>query len=314
MNGPIHVVAGVLRDAQGRVLLAQRPPGKHLAGLWEFPGGKCERDEDACDALRRELHEELGVAVGAVEKLIAVPWRYAEKWICLDVYNVLDYRGTPQGRERQALRWVAVQALDDVPMPAADRPVVSALQLPRQYTISPEPTDPDDFLAAARRVLAAGARLLQLRSKRLSDDALRPFAIALQQIVSANGAALLVNDRAALAEELALEGVHLSAAELMRATCRPLPQGFRVGASCHDERELAHAAHIGVDFAVLGPVQYTHSHPSQIPLGWDRFAALCKQAPLPIFALGGLRIGDLPRAIDAGAQGVAGISGFWPQR
>jgi 8-oxo-dGTP diphosphatase len=188
------------------------------------------------------------------------------------------------------------------------------VQLPRQYTISPEPTDSGDFLAAARRALASGARLIQLRSKRLGDDALRPLAIALQQIAIAYGAALLVNDRAALVEELALEGVHMSAAQLMRATRRPLPGDFLVGASCHDERELAHAAHIGVHFAVLGPVQYTQSHPSQIPLGWDRFAALCKQAPFPIFALGGLRIDDLPRAIDAGAQGVAGISGFWPQR
>jgi 8-oxo-dGTP diphosphatase len=314
VNEPIHVVAGVLRDAHGRVLLAQRPPGKHLAGLWEFPGGKCEPDEAPCDALRRELHEELGIAIGAVEKLVAVPWRYAEKWICLDVYNVLEYRGTAQGRERQALRWVAVGELDHVQMPAADRPVATAVQLPRQYTISPEPADSGDFLAAARHALASGARLIQLRSKRLGDDALRPLAVELQQLVSAHGAALMVNDHTALAEQLALDGVHLSGAELMRATRRPLPNGFRVGASCHDERELAQAARIGVDFAVLGPVQYTQSHPSQVPIGWGRFAELCRQAPFPIFALGGLGIDDLPRAIDAGAQGVAGISAFWPQR
>jgi 8-oxo-dGTP diphosphatase len=314
VSGAIHVVAGVLRDAQGRVLLAQRPPGKHLAGLWEFPGGKCEPGENPCDALRRELHEELGIAIGAAEKLIAVPWQYAEKCIYLDVYNVPEYQGAPQGRECQALRWVEAQALDHVPMPAADRPVVNALQLPRQYTISPEPEETRDFLAAARRALGSGARLMQLRSKRLSDEALRPLAKALQQLAIEHGAALLINNRAALAEELALGGVHLSAAELMRATRRPLPDDFWVGASCHDNMELGHAAKIGVDFAVLGPVQYTQSHPSRIPLGWNRFAELCTQAPFPVFALGGLGVDDVPSAIAAGAQGVAGISAFWPQR
>src|SRR4051812_38195296 len=110
----IHVVAGVLRDALGRVLIAQRPAGKHLAGLWEFPGGKCERDEDPHDALRRELHEELGVTAGAAQQLIAVPWRYAEKSICLDVYSVAEYRGEPHGREAQALRWATPQELLDI--------------------------------------------------------------------------------------------------------------------------------------------------------------------------------------------------------
>src|SRR5215468_605564 len=101
----IHVVAGILRDEHGRVLLAQRPQGKHLAGLWEFPGGKCEPDEAPAAALRRELHEELGVEIGATEKLIAVPWRYAEKAVRLDVYLVHDFAGTPHGREGQSLRW-----------------------------------------------------------------------------------------------------------------------------------------------------------------------------------------------------------------
>ncbi|MEO8959795.1 MAG: NUDIX domain-containing protein, partial [Rudaea sp.] len=73
-NQQIHVVAGVLRDAHGNVLLAQRPQGKHLAGLWEFPGGKCEPGESPEAALRRELHEEIGIHAGALQRLIAVPW------------------------------------------------------------------------------------------------------------------------------------------------------------------------------------------------------------------------------------------------
>lgn len=311
MSDRIHVVAGVLRDALGRVLIAQRPAGKHLAGLWEFPGGKCERDEDPRDALRRELHEELGVSAGAAQRLIAVPWRYAEKSICLDVYTVAEFRGEPHGREAQALRWATPQELLDIPMPDADRPVVAALRLPDEYAITPEPSENAGFLSAARRALDSGARLLQLRSKKLGDEDLCALAAALHELVAGRGAQLLLNDHVELVKRLGLSGVHLSSGALMKNVCRPLPAQSWVGASCHDERELEHAARIGVDFAVLGPVQNTQSHPGRAPLGWDRFAHLCAQAPFPVFALGGLRREDKPIAVAAGAQGIAGISAFW---
>src|SRR5471030_2763692 len=139
MRDPIHVVAGVLRDPHGNVLLTQRPAGKHLAGMWEFPGGKCEPNEAPQDALRRELREELGIEAGTLERLIAVPWHYREKSIFLDVYRVLDYAGQAHGRETQALRWVSMDEVTQVDMPAAARPVISALRLPRRYLITPEP-------------------------------------------------------------------------------------------------------------------------------------------------------------------------------
>lgn len=311
MSDRIHVVAGVLRDTAGRVLLAQRPPGKHLAGFWEFPGGKCEPGESPHAALRRELHEELGVDVSESERLIAVPWRYAEKSICLDVYNVLKYRGSPHGREDQALRWCAAADLLEIPMPDADKPVLAALRLPREYLITPEPAETSDFLDTARQALACGARLLQLRSKRLAADKLRPLASALHGLAAASGTSVLLNDHVDLVEELGLDGVHLSASMLMRSARRPLPPSSWVGASCHDERELEQAAKVGVDFCVLGPLRRTHSHPGSSPLGWERFARLCAQTPFPVFALGGLDRRDIPTAIAAGAQGIAGISAFW---
>ncbi|MEO6690626.1 MAG: (deoxy)nucleoside triphosphate pyrophosphohydrolase, partial [Dokdonella sp.] len=79
MSASIRVVAGVLRDSRGRLLLAERPPGKHLAGLWEFPGGKCEDGEAPVDALARELREEIGVIVESARPLIGVPHSYPGK-------------------------------------------------------------------------------------------------------------------------------------------------------------------------------------------------------------------------------------------
>jgi len=308
----VHVVAGVLRDAGGRILLTQRPPGKHLAGLWEFPGGKCEADEAPLEALRRELREELGVEVGAAEKLIAVPWRYAEKSICLDVYTIRDHVGEPHGREGQLLQWVDAHAIGDVDMPPADRPVVSALQLPRRYAISSEPADTPTFLQALVRAIDSGETLLQLRSKQRAGDALRVLLPQAAALAATRGARVLLNGNAELAAEFGLAGVHLPSVELMRCRSRPLPAQRLVAASCHDARELAHAAAIGVDFAVLGPVAATSSHRGQPALGWQAFAKLCADAPFPVYALGGMQRSDLARAIDAGAQGIAGISAFWP--
>jgi len=308
----IHVVAGVLSDAHDRVLLAQRPSGKHSAGLWEFPGGKLEPGETAHAALRRELHEEIGVDIGAIEPLIAVPWDFGEKSILLDVYRVLDFAGELHGREGQALVWRHVDELIDMPMPPPDRPVVTALRLPPHYAITPEPGDDDAaFLARIERALAAGVRLLQLRAKTVPAARLRELAQAVQQRARAVGATMLINAHIDLTIELDLGGVHLPSAELMRLRDRPPVRGW-VAASCHDARELAHAAAIGVDFAVVGSVQATLSHPGAEPLGWQRFAELCAGTPLPVYALGGLGLAELPTARAHGAQGIAGISGFFP--
>jgi len=308
----VHVVAGILRDAQGRILLAQRPAGKHLAGSWEFPGGKCEPGESPEVALRRELAEELGIETGAVEPLIAVPWQYPEKPILLDVYEVRDWHGVARGREGQALRWCVAEEMRALPMPPADRPIVAALRLPAHYPITPEPGDSDeDFLHAIRRLLGVGETCIQLRCKSVPVARRRVLVRAASSLANAVGAQVLINGDVELAAELDT-GVHLPAEHLLRLASRPLPLDRWVAASCHDTRELAHAVAIGVDFAVLGPVMRTASHPQAATLGWDRFVELVAQAPLPVYALGGVGPRDVADAKRAGAQGVAGISAFWP--
>ncbi len=124
------MVAGVLRDSAGAVLLAQRPPGKHLAGGWEFPGGKLEAGETRAGALARELHEEIGVEVDAARPLFSVTHAYPHRDILLDVWVVTSYRGVPQGLEGQTLRWCAPDDLPRADLLPADRPIVTALRLP----------------------------------------------------------------------------------------------------------------------------------------------------------------------------------------
>lgn len=308
----VHVVAGVLTDARGRILLARRTAGRDLAGAWEFPGGKVEPGETVFQALDRELHEELGIRILGIEPLIRVPQAYKHKRIVLDVQRVSRFSGKPRGLEKQALAWSPPGKLATYPMPPADRPVVAALNDPTQYLITP-PTlgDPAAFLARIERALVAGARRLQFRVSGLEDREKLALAAEVKRLCDQFGAGMLINEDAPLAERLGC-GLHLKSDQLMALTERPLPVDFPVAASCHDAAELAQAQALGLDFVVLGPVAATPSHPGQPGLGWERFAALREGVSLPIYALGGMGVGEVGTARRNGGQGVAGIRGFWP--
>lgn len=128
----VHVVAGALTDGSGRILLAQRPAGKHLAGGWEFPGGKLEPGESRLATLARELKEELGIVIGAAHPLMRLTHAYRERDIDLDVWMVMDYQGEPRSLDGQRLRWCEREALANAGLLPADRPVVTALLLPER--------------------------------------------------------------------------------------------------------------------------------------------------------------------------------------
>jgi 8-oxo-dGTP diphosphatase len=125
---PVHVVAGALFDVHGRVLVAQRPPGKHMAGGWEFPGGKLNVGEDRLQGLRRELLEELGITVIDAQPLISYEHAYSDRAVFLDLWRVLSYDGSPQSLDGQALQWVRLSELDEVDLLAADRPMIAAVR------------------------------------------------------------------------------------------------------------------------------------------------------------------------------------------
>jgi 8-oxo-dGTP diphosphatase len=125
----MHVVAGVLLDPAGRVLLAQRPPGKHLAGMWEFPGGKLEPDEAPAAGLVRELREELDILVepASAAPLVQVPWNYGERALLLDAWRVGQWQGTPRSMEGQALQWLWPRDVRKSLLAPADRHILRIL-------------------------------------------------------------------------------------------------------------------------------------------------------------------------------------------
>ncbi len=203
----MHVVAGVLKNERGRVLLAERPAGRHLAGSWEFPGGKLEGGETRLAALERELDEEIGISVDAARPLICVRYRYPDREILLDVWVVTRYRGAPVGLDGQRLRWCDLAALAAEAILPADRPAVTALRLPERLTALETPiyrigapiAGPRDRrplygvlcdgLEDARAALGAGADFVALRPV-LSADALSALCASINLPVFARGIAL----------------------------------------------------------------------------------------------------------------------------
>lgn len=310
---PLHVAAAVVKDRQGRVLIARRPPHVHQGDLWEFPGGKLEPGEDVQTALRRELWEELHIEPLSQRPLIRVPFQYSDRQVLLDVWQVDAFSGTAVGREGQPVRWVQPEQLPDFAFPAANLPIVTAARLPETYLITPDcrPGGEAEFLARLEASLRAGVRLVQLRVKSLPEPARLTLARAAVALAHAQGARLMINGNPEEALSAGADGAHLSSALLAQRLARPAVAGFWIAASCHSAAELVMARQQGLDFVVLSPVGPTTSHPEARPLGWVRFAELIRDLPMPVFALGGLSEKDLPAARAARAQGVAGISAFW---
>jgi 8-oxo-dGTP diphosphatase len=125
----VLVVACALVDADGRVLIAQRPEGKQLAGLWEFPGGKLEAGESPEEALVRELREELGIEtkIACLAPLTFASHAYESFHLLMPLYVCRRYEGTPAALEHQAIKWVKPNRLRDHPMPDADIPLIAHL-------------------------------------------------------------------------------------------------------------------------------------------------------------------------------------------
>jgi 8-oxo-dGTP diphosphatase len=123
------VVAAALIDADNRVLIAQRPAGKALAGLWEFPGGKIDAGERPEDSLIRELHEELGIVVqeACLAPLTFASYAYPDFHLLMPLYVCRRWDGFVVSRENQALKWVRPRDMRNYPMPPADEPLIPAL-------------------------------------------------------------------------------------------------------------------------------------------------------------------------------------------
>jgi 8-oxo-dGTP diphosphatase len=296
----------------GKFLLARRPEGKPYAGYWEFPGGKVMPYESLPRALQRELQEELGIHVERAHPWITRTFSYPHAAVRLHFYRITEWHGEPQPRENQALSWQFAPRPEVEPMLPANAPVLRALELPTIYAITQATeTGAHAGLQRLQIALEQGLRLVQVREKSMAKEALVDFAGAVIALARRHGARVLVNSDTGDADfyrEAGADGVHLSSLRLMMLNKRPDAEWC--GASCHNAEELFQAQQLEMDFAVLGPVLPTLSHPGSPALGWRKFAAMIRGCSIPVYALGGLRKNDLTTAWEHGAHGIALMRGI----
>jgi 8-oxo-dGTP diphosphatase len=306
----VEVAAAVITRPDGAFLLGRRAPGTFYPGYWEFPGGKVEPGETPRQALVRELREELGIEARALWPWLTRAFAYEHAHVRLHFFEVPEWVGEVTDHVHAALSWETAERPGVAPMLPANAPVLKALRLPRRMGI----THAGEVGAAAQladleRALAGGLGLIQVREPDLPPADRETFARAVLARARPARALVVVNGDAALAQRIGADGLHLPAAHL--ATLAGRPDFEWVGASCHTRAELERAGALGLDYALLGPVQATATHPERPGLGWAHFAELAADLPLPVLALGGLENADLPAARAAGAHGIAAIRGVW---
>jgi 8-oxo-dGTP diphosphatase len=324
-----EVAVAIFLKSDGSFLLSSRPEGKPYPGYWEFPGGKIEAGESVRDALVRELIEELNVSITHTTPWFTFMMHYTHATVRLHCWRVTAWHGDMRGMEGQNFAWqhaedLSKSALSVAPTLPGCVPIFNALMLPGIYTITnASEMGTDAYLKHLRATWGKSAsnspsmlefeyvnkaKMIQVREKQMSRNELKNFARDVIEIARDNDAKVLINSDIALAQELNADGVHLTTAQLSSLETRPsLPL---VGASVHSRAELERAAELKCDFAIFGAVNATPTHPGQAGIGWEKFAGLVTESPIPCYAVGGLRVRDLVTAIEHGAHGIAMQRGF----
>jgi 8-oxo-dGTP diphosphatase len=306
----VEVSAAVLQRPDGSFLLAQRPADKIWAGYWEFPGGKVESGESAHDALVRELHEELGITVPTAYPWLTKVFTYPHATVRLSFFRVTVWAGELHPHEGQQFAWQRPGEVNVDPILPANAPILRALELPAVYAISNvAELGLERFLISLQAKLDDGLKLIQLREKSLAREDLYSLAEQVVALAHAYDAKVLINSDVSLAQEVGADGVHLTSSQLIELKERPDLNWC--AASCHSAEELRRAEVLGCDFAALSPVLPTQSHPGAPHLGWETFESITSRSTMPVYALGGLQLGDMQTAWRHGAHGIALLRQAW---
>ena len=305
-----HVAAAVITRPDGSFLLGQRAPDTFYPGYWEFPGGKVEAGETPREALVRELREELSIEVEVANPWLTREHIYEHAHVHLHFFEVPRWQGEPNGHVHSALAWQQADALEVGPMLPANGPILKALRLPRVMGVTQAAqVGTQAQLDALERALAKGLRWVQVREPDMPASERARFIQEVQTRCAAHGALCSLNASEIDPADYPGANLHLPARMLMKLESKPDAEW--VGASCHTRAELEKAAALGLDYALLGHVQQTPSHAGQPDLGWQRFAELCADLPMPVLAIGGLKPDDMEMARAHGAHGMAMIRGAW---
>ena len=294
----------------------------------------------------RELREELGITVTTAYPWVTRVFTYPHATVRLNFFRVTEWHGELHPHEGQEFAW---QHLSDIlvsqdkpdssfprkressfiksldsrfrgndgiynltvsPLLPANAPMLRALELPSLYAISNvQELGEQEFMRRLEAALRNGLRLVQLREKNYSREALRELALKMLPLIRQHDARLIINADIELSREIGADGVQLTGTQLAELSVRPAVDWC--AASCHNADELHRAETLGCDFALLSPVLPTRSHPGAAHLGWGNFAAVAAGSSIPVYALGGLTQDDMQTAWQHGAHGIALLRQAW---
>lgn len=283
-----------------------------MGGLWEFPGGKIEAGESVQQALLRELREEVNIHCTRFENLIRIEHRYPDKHVVLDVQLVDAFTGEAAGKEGQEIKWVRVDDLENYTFPEANKPIITAVKLPRRFLITGQCLDINDFRSRLADAIGSGIKYAQVRAPWLSEEEYIALANTISSAFDNIDLNFFANTSPEVFAKTPFSNLHLNSKILQKIQSRSqLPTHKLLSAACHSLDELIFAEKLGVDFVFYSPVKETASHPGCEPAGWHALAEICRTAKIPVYALGGMDEKDLSQAISCGAQGIAAITAFW---
>lgn len=317
----VHVIAGVVCHPHHpkKIFLTRRPEGKHLAGLWEFPGGKKRSNESRFNALQRELYEEIGIQVVSAIPFHSVKHAYPEKKVWLDFWWVNKYSGDPHGKEGQQTQWVEQQQLREMELPEADVSLVDALLAPKVILISPEINLSTQSESAAHILnLARDKRFdaVLLKASQLNSKQYIEFARDLHQKLKELGVSLIISrsDNKTLVSKLyhGFDYYFLSTRQLLSYATKSLPASRQFVAECYDREELKLAQKLGCKFALFSPATSISKSVSSAAYSWRILSRLSADVNLPVVAMNeSLKIHDLTAARYQGGIGIASTNGLW---
>ena len=246
MNFPVRVVVGILRRADGKLLVGRRRDDTHQGGKWEFPGGKLLPGETAGAALKRELAEELGVEVVASRSLVSLKHCYPDRLVSLEACEVGRWRGEPEGKEGQEIRWVEPMQLSRLDFPDANKTIVSSLSCPRLGLRLPESCD-DSSLPAIRQLIRTRALIIVPSELLRRHRSLWPVI----QDSRADGSWYFLSGGKEGLSEFAVDGLHVCGREIKDFGNSSLAPEGMLSVQCRDLAEFEAATKARADLVIL---------------------------------------------------------------
>jgi len=227
-------------------------------------------------------------------------------------FLITSWTGEVEGREGQELQWANLKKYNLAKVLPPNQVIHHALKnnLPNIYAITNlQEISSDNFFQSLERKVNDGLGLIQIREKNLLKSELETLIVRIKKIVQHTNVRILINSSIDLAYEYELDGVHLNSKQLHEL--RYFPKDLLVGVSCHSENDLKMAEEKNVDFAVLGSVKKTLTHPDIEPIGWVKFKKFVNNSNIPIYSIGGMTKKDILSSFECGAVGIASQRAIW---